>query len=108
MLITWSLASMGAYWGCLSSSVIRSPRWRVAWVALSRSLPNWEKAASSRYWARSMRSRPATCFMAPSWAEPPTRLTDRPTFTAGRMPELNSSVSRKIWPSVMEMTLVGM
>ena len=26
---------------------------------------------------------------------------------AGRMPELNSSVSRKIWPSVIEMTLVG-
>jgi hypothetical protein len=26
---------------------------------------------------------------------------------AGRMPELNRSVSRKICPSVMEMTLVG-
>jgi len=41
-------------------------------------------------------------------AAKPTRETDRPTLTAGRMPELKRSVSRKIWPSVMEMTLVGM
>ena len=27
---------------------------------------------------------------------------------AGRTPWLNRSVSRKIWPSVIEMTLVGM
>jgi len=27
---------------------------------------------------------------------------------AGRTPELKRSVSRKIWPSVIEMTLVGM
>ncbi len=27
---------------------------------------------------------------------------------AGRTPELKRSVSRKIWPSVMEMTFVGM
>ena len=27
---------------------------------------------------------------------------------AGRMPELKRSDSRKIWPSVIEMTLVGM
>ena len=31
-----------------------------------------------------------------------------PTLMAGRTPELNRSVSRKIWPSVIEMTLVGM
>ena len=31
-----------------------------------------------------------------------------PTLIAGRTPELNRSVSRKIWPSVIEMTLVGM
>ena len=30
-----------------------------------------------------------------------------PTFTAGRTPEKNRSDSRKIWPSVMEMTFVG-
>ena len=46
--------------------------------------------------------------MALVWALPPTRETDRPPFTAGRTPEWNSSLSRKIWPSVMEMTLVGM
>jgi hypothetical protein len=51
--------------------------------------------------------RPATFFIALVWAEEPTRDTERPTFTAGRMPWKNRSVSRKIWPSVIEMTLVG-
>ena len=40
-------------------------------------------------------------------ADEPTRDTERPTFTAGRMPWKNRSVSRKIWPSVIEITLVG-
>ena len=31
-----------------------------------------------------------------------------PTLIAGRMPELNRSDSRKICPSVIEMTFVGM
>ncbi len=39
---------------------------------------------------------PATCLMALICAEPPTRVTESPTFTAGRTPELNRSVSRKI------------
>ena len=34
--------------------------------------------------------------------------TEMPMFRAGRWPALNRSVSRKIWPSVIEMTLVGM
>ncbi len=51
---------------------------------------------------------PATFFMALIWALPPTRDTEIPGLTAGMTPEWNSSVSRKIWPSVMEMTLVGM
>src|SRR5207244_229980 len=38
----------------------------------------------------------------------PTRDTEMPTLRAGRTPELNSPVSRKICPSVIEMTLVGM
>ena len=38
---------------------------------------------------------------------PPTRDTEIPGLTAGMMPEWKSSVSRKIWPSVIEMTLVG-
>ena len=46
--------------------------------------------------------------MALVCALPPTRDTEMPGFTAGRMPSWKSSVSRKIWPSVMEMTLVGM
>jgi len=51
---------------------------------------------------------PATFFIALICASPPTRDTDRPTLMAGRTPALNRSVSRKICPSVMEMTLVGM
>ena len=47
-------------------------------------------------------------FMAFVWALPPTRLTEMPTLMAGRTLELKRSDSRKIWPSVMEMTLVGM
>ena len=46
--------------------------------------------------------------MALICALPPTRLTEMPTLMAGRTLELNRSDSRKIWPSVMEMTLVGM
>ena len=40
-------------------------------------------------------------------AEPPTRDTDRPGSTGGRIPELNKSDSMKICPSVIEITLVG-
>ena len=53
-------------------------------------------------------SVPATLFMALIWAEQPTRLTELPVSMAGRWPELKRSASRKIWPSVMEMTFVGM
>jgi hypothetical protein len=41
-------------------------------------------------------------------AEPPTRDTEMPTLMAGRTPEKNSLGSRKICPSVIEMTFVGM
>ena len=94
--------------GCLSSSTRRAPRASCCWLALSRSEPNAANASSSRYWARSTRSRPATSRIARGWAAPPTRDTEMPTFTAGRTPALNRSVSRKHWPSVIEMTLVGM
>jgi hypothetical protein len=46
--------------------------------------------------------------MALIWAAPPTRETLMPAFTAGRCPWLKRSDCRKIWPSVMEITLVGM
>ena len=41
-------------------------------------------------------------------ALPPTRDTEMPTLMAGRTPEKNSDGSRKICPSVIEMTFVGM
>ena len=98
----------GWYWGCLTISLSFSPR--VSWsrVALSRSEANWAKAASARYWARSSFNGAATFFIALVCAAEPTRETEMPMFSAGRWPALNRSVSRKIWPSVMEMTLVGM
>jgi hypothetical protein len=39
---------------------------------------------------------------------PPTRETDVPTLIAGRTPEKKRLDSRKICPSVIEMTFVGM
>ena len=50
---------------------------------------------------------PPSFLMMSVCAEPPTRDTEMPAFIAGRMPALNKSVSRKIWPSVIEMTFVG-
>ncbi|CNL53468.1 Uncharacterised protein [Mycobacterium tuberculosis] len=43
-----------------------------------------------------------------TWASPPTRDTEIPTSTAGRWLALKRSDCRKIWPSVIEITLVGM
>jgi hypothetical protein len=45
--------------------------------------------------------------MALVCALPPTRDTEMPTLMAGRTPEKKRSLSRKIWPSVIEMTFVG-
>src|SRR5690606_41983238 len=50
---------------------------------------------------------PDTFFIDLIWALPPTRDTEIPTLIAGRTPELNKSPSKKICPSVMEITLVG-
>ena len=108
MMRIWSSTDIGLYWSCFRISVILWPRASSACVDLSRSEANIANACISRYWARSRRSRPATAFIAFTWAEPPTRETELPTLIAGRMPELKRSDSRKIWPSVIEMTFVGM
>ena len=105
---TSSSTGNGEYWPCLSSSTSRSPRPSAAADAASRSEPNAANASSSRYCDRSSRSEPETCFIALIWAAPPTRETEMPTLIAGRTPWLNRSDSRKTWPSVIEMTLVGM
>ena len=78
------------------------------WVSASRSEPNWAKASRSRYWESSIFSLPATFFIGVSCALPPTRDTEMPTLMAGRTPEKNRLGSRKICPSVIEMTFVGM
>ena len=63
--------------------------------------------AISLYWARSMRMVPAAFFMALVCAALPTRETESPTLTAGRIPSKKRSLSKKICPSVMEITFVG-
>ncbi|KAK8564753.1 hypothetical protein V6N13_019909 [Hibiscus sabdariffa] len=50
---------------------------------------------------------PATCFIALIWAADPTLETEIPTLIAVLIPALNRSVDKKICPSVMEITLVG-
>ena len=58
----WGLVSCVdiLYCPCLSSSVSLVPRLSRAWVAESKSEPNWAKAATSRYWASSSFIEPAT------------------------------------------------
>ena len=51
---------------------------------------------------------PETFLIDLTWASPPTRETEMPTSTAGRWLALKRSDWRKIWPSVIEITLVGM
>src|SRR5574337_1669574 len=97
----------GAYCGCLSTSVTRAPRSSCLRVASSRSDANCANAASSRYCARSVRMPPESPLISLVWAALPTRETEMPALIAGRMPALNRLVSRKIWPSVIEITLVG-
>ena len=108
MIATCFSTASGSYCGCLRISTSRAPRVSWAWVDLSRSLPNCAKAASSRYCARSRRSVPATWRMALICADPPTRDTELPTLMAGRTPWWKRSDSRKICPSVIEITFVGM
>ena len=84
--MTCSSMVSGLYCGCFRSSVRRAPRASSFWVEASRSEPNLAKAAISRYWASSPLMVPATFFIALVWAEEPTRDTEMPTFTAGRMP----------------------
>ena len=97
----------GEYCGCFISSVTRRPRSSCLRVASSRSEANCANAASSRYWARARRTPPPSFLMTLVWAAPPTRDTEIPALMAGRIPALKRSVSRKIWPSVIEITLVG-
>ena len=84
MLNTWSVTCIGRYRPCFKSSVMRYPRSSRDWVAASRSVPNWANASNSRKEARSSRRPPATFFIAGTWAAPPTRETEMPTFIAGR------------------------
>src|SRR4030095_13673070 len=79
----WRSTGSGVYCPCFRSSTIRWPRESCCWVALSSSEPNWAKAASSRYWARSRRSLAATWRIAFTWAEPPDPRDRQPDVHRG-------------------------
>jgi hypothetical protein len=105
--ITWRSTGIGLYCGCLSSSTSRAPRSSCARETGSRSEENEANASRSRNCESASLRPPATVFIALICASPPTLETDWPTLIAGRTPELNRSVSRKICPSVIEITFVG-
>ena len=75
-------------------------------MVASKSDSNCENAASSRNCEFNL-TLPATFLYALICAAEPTE-ADKPTDTAGLIPLLNKSVSRKICPSVMEITFIGM
>ena len=108
MTATWSSTAQGWYCGWMSSLSFLRPLSMTRAVTASMSPPNLVNDSSSRNWAWSIFSVPATFFILLIWALPPTRDTEMPTLMAGRMPRLKSAVSRNICPSVMDMTLVGM
>ena len=103
-----SSTGYGEYWGCFSSSVSLAPRSSCFLEAASRSDANIAKASRERYWASSSFKVPETFLIPLTCAAPPTRETEIPTSIAGRWLALKRSDCRKIWPSVMEITLVGM
>ena len=77
-------------------------------VASSKSEPNCAKDAISLYWANSNFKEPAILF---HWflieLQNQHVLTDNPTLIAGLFLYKINSVSKKIWPSVIEITFVG-
>ena len=83
---TCSPTGTGAYWGCLSSSTMRAPveRGLAGDVELGAELgEGLQLAVLGQVEAQ---AGPATFFIAVTWALPPTRDTEMPTFMAGRTP----------------------
>ena len=91
----------------MRSSVNLAPWLKIFFVTGSRSEPNCENDNISWYCAKSNFKVEDTLFIAFVCALEPTRDTDRPESTAGLMPAANRSVCKKICPSVIEITLVG-
>ena len=73
---------LGLYKGCISNSVSCFPYSICCTVLASSSELNCENDSISLYCAKSIRSVPLTAFIAFVCAAPPTRDTERPTFTA--------------------------
>ncbi len=87
MIATCSAAGIGWRSPWLSVCTSRLPRASVRCVSSSRSEPNEANASRSRNCDSSPFMRPATFFIGPIWALPPTRETEMPTLIAGRTPE---------------------
>ena len=104
---TWLATVKGLYWACFNTSVSFWPFRSCFLVVASKSDANWANASNSLNWARSSLNLPATFLIALVCAAPPTRDTEIPALIAGLIPALNNEDSRKIWPSVIEITLVG-
>ena len=83
---TCSSNGIGENCGCFRSSVRRAPRASSFWVEASRSEPNCANAAISRYCASSPLIEPDDLLHRLDLGAEPTRLTETPTFIAGRMP----------------------
>ena len=79
----------------------------IRFVDSSISLPNWVNDCNSLKLANVIFKEDETFFMALNWAALPTRETECSVSIAGLWPELKRSVLKKIWPSVIEITLVG-
>ena len=107
MIATCFSNGSGEYISCFKTSIMRFPRSSCFFVSASRSEANWENASSSRYCARVSFRVPAFFFIAFVCAAAPTRDTESQTLIAGFTHALKSPDSRKICPSVIEMTFVG-
>ena len=91
--MTWSTTCMGLNCPCFRISTMRGRgRAGPAWPCRGRCRAARRPRARGRR-PGSRRRPPATflCFMALTWAAPPTRLTEMPTSTAGRTPARNRS-----------------
>jgi len=73
-------------------------------IKMQRKNSKW---TSSTNWANYNFNFPATFFIAFIWATNPTLDTEITGLIAGRIPALNRSVDENIFPSIMEIALVG-
>ena len=97
----------GLFCGCFNNCTNLLPFSNINIVASSKAKPNFTNSSISLYWANSNFNEPANPFITLFWAAEPTLLTEIPGLIAGIIPLLNKSASKNIWPSVIDITFVG-